>query len=76
VGAISGSAVTQVGSTGTIVASNAWTTLYNSQSMASAGDTVTVTLQDKAAGRIYRITFMRSDNGSTTGYNIIAERIL
>jgi hypothetical protein len=76
VGAISGSAVTQVGSTGTIVADNAWTTLYNSQSMNSAGDTVTVTLQDKAAGRIYRITFMRSDNGSTTGYNIIAERIL
>ena len=76
VGAISGSAVTQVGSTGVIVADNAWTTLYNSQSMNSAGDTVTVTLQDKAAGRIYRITFMRSDDGSTTGYNIIAERIL
>ena len=76
VGAISGSAVTQVGSTGTIVASNAWTTLYNAHGMDSAGDTVTVTLQDKAAGRIYRITFMRSDNGSTTGYNIIGERIL
>lgn len=76
VGAISGSAVTQVGSTGTIVSSSSWTTLYNSQSMNSAADTVTVTLQDKAAGRIYRITFMRSDNGSTTGYNIIAERIL
>lgn len=76
VGAISGSAVTQVGSTGTIVSSSAWTTLYNSHGMDSAGDTVTVTLQDKAAGRIYRITFMRSDNGSTTGYNIIGERIL
>jgi hypothetical protein len=76
VGAISGSAVTQVGSTGTIVASNAWTTLYNAQSMNSAGDTVTVTLQDKGVGRIYRITFIRSDNGSTTGYNIIAERLL
>lgn len=76
VGAISGSAVTQVGSTGTIVSTSAWTTLYNSHGMDSAGDTVTVTLQDKAAGRIYRITFMRSDNGSTTGYNIIGERIL
>ena len=41
-----------------------------------AGDTVTVTLQDKNQGSIYRITFMRSDNGSTTGYNIIAERLL
>ncbi len=76
VGAISGSAVTQLGSTGTIVADNAWTTLYNAHGMDSAGDTVTVTLQDKAASRIYRITFMRSDNGSTTGYNIIGERIL
>ena len=76
VGAISGSAVAQAGSTGTIVASNAWTTLYNLHGMDNAGDTVTVTLQDKAAGRIYRITFMRSDNGSTTGYNIIGERLL
>jgi len=41
-----------------------------------AGDTYTATLQDKNQGRIYRITFMRSDNGSTTGYNIIAERLL
>lgn len=76
VGAISGTAVTQVGSTGTIVASNAWTTLYNAHGMDSAGDTITVTLQDKAGSRIYRITFMRSDNGSTTGYNIIAERLM
>ena len=76
VGAISGTAVAQVGSTGSIVANNAWTTLYNSHGMDSAADTVTVTLQDKVLGRIYRITFMRSDNGTTTGYNIIAERLL
>ena len=76
VGACSGAAVTQVGSTGTIVASNAWTTLYNAHGMDSPGDTITVTLQDKAAGRIYRITFMRSDNGTTTGYNIVGERLL
>lgn len=76
VGAISGSAINQAGSVGTIVASNAWTTLYNLHGMDNAGDTVTVTLQDKAAGRIYRITFMRSDNGTTTGYNIIGERLL
>ena len=43
--------------------------------MASAGDTVTVTFQDKNQGRIYRVTFMRSDAG-TVGYNIIAERLL
>ena len=76
VGAISGIAINQIGSTGTIVADNAWTTLYNSHGMDSAGDTVTVTLQDKANARIYRVTFMRSDNGTTTGYNIIAERLL
>ena len=76
VAARSGSAVTQAGSTGTIVASNAWTSLYTLGGMDSAGDTFTATLQDKALSRIYRITFMRSDNGSTTGYNIIAERLL
>jgi hypothetical protein len=76
VAARSGSAVTQAGSTGTIVASNAWTSLYTLGGMDSAGDTYTATLQDKALSRIYRVTFMRSDNGSTTGYNIIAERLL
>lgn len=69
-------AVTQTGSTGSIVANNAWTSLFTSFGMDAAGDTITVTLQDKGVGIIYRITFMRSDNGSTTGYNIIGERIL
>jgi hypothetical protein len=76
VAARSGSAITQTGSTGTLVPNNSWTTLYNSAGMDSAGDTYVCTLQDKNQGRIYRITFMRSDNGSTTGYNIIAERLL
>ena len=76
VAAISGQAVGQGGSTGTLVPNNAWTNLYTFAAMNAAGDTVTVTLQDKALGRIYRVTFMRSDNGSTTGYNIIAERLL
>jgi hypothetical protein len=76
VAAISGSAVAQGGSTGALLPNNSWTTLYTFGSMASAGDTVTVTFQDKNLGRIYRVTFMRSDDGSTTGYNIIAERLL
>jgi hypothetical protein len=76
VAAISGSAVAQGGSTGALLPNNSWTTLYTFGSMANAGDTVTVTFQDKNLGRIYRITFMRSDNGSTTGYNIVAERLL
>ena len=76
VGCISGGAITQVGNTGIIVANNVWATLYNSRGMDNPADNVVVTLQDKAQGRIYRVTFIRSDNGSTTGYNIIAERLL
>jgi hypothetical protein len=76
IAALNGAAVAQAGSTGTIVSSSAWSTLYASHGMDAAGDTINCTIQDKAAGRIYRVTFMRSDNGSTTGYNIIGERIL
>jgi hypothetical protein len=76
VAARSGSAIGQGGSTGTLVPNNSWTSLYTFAGMDSAGDTYVATLQDKNQGRIYRITFMRSDNGATTGYNIIAERLL
>jgi hypothetical protein len=76
VAARSGSAVTQAGSTGTIVADDAWTTLYSLGGMDSSGDTFTATLQDKGAGRIYRVTFMRSNSGAPVGFNIIAERLL
>jgi hypothetical protein len=76
VAAISGQAVGQAGSTGNLVPNNAWVSLYSFAAMNAAGDTVTVTLQDKNLGRIYRVTFMRSDDGATTGYNIIAERLL
>jgi hypothetical protein len=76
VAARSGSAITQTGSTGALLPNNSWTSLYTSAGMDSAGDTYVCTLQDKGEGRIYRITFMRSDNGTTTGYNIIAERLL
>ena len=76
VAAISGDAIKQVGSTGNLVPNNSWVTLCNTHGMDNPGDTVTVTLQDKNLGRIYRITFMRGDNGVLTGYNIIAERLL
>lgn len=76
IGALNGTSVNQAGSTGVILPNNSWTTMYNLHGMDAAGDTITTTFQDKAQGRIYRITFMRSDNGSTTGYNIIAERLL
>jgi hypothetical protein len=76
VAARSGSAIAQGGSTGALLPNNAWTSLYTFGGMDSAGDTFVATLQDKTAGRIYRVTFMRSDNGATTGYNIIAERLI
>jgi len=75
VAARSSSAITQTGSTGILLPYNSWTSLYTSAGMDNSGDTVTVTLQNKSAGKIYRVTFMRSDDGSV-GYNIIAERIL
>jgi hypothetical protein len=75
VAARSGSAITQTGSTGILLPNNSWTSLYTSAGMDNPGDTITVTLQDKTAGKIYRVTFMRSDDGSI-GYNIIAERLL
>jgi hypothetical protein len=76
VAARSGSAISQAGSTGALLPNNTWTSLYTFGGMDSAGDTFVATLQDKTAGRIYRVTFMRSDNGATTGYNIIAERLI
>jgi hypothetical protein len=76
IAAITGHNSYREGNTGVFVANNAWTSFFTGHGMDAAGDTVTVTLQDKAASRIYRVTFMRSDNGSTTGYNIIAERLL
>lgn len=76
VATMNGYAITQLGNTGTFIANNAWSILFNGHGMDASGDTIVVALQDKAQGRIYRITFMRSDNGSSTGYNIIAERLL
>ena len=75
VGAISGSAITQVGNTGVFVANNAWSTLYNSHGMDSSSDMVVATVTDKTHGIIHRVTFTRSDNGSTTGYNIFVEKL-
>jgi hypothetical protein len=75
VAALNGTAIAQAGNTGILLPYNSWTSLYSGHGMDASGDTVTVTLQNKSAAKIYRITFMRSDDGSV-GYNIIAERIL
>lgn len=76
IAAISGTGVAQGGSTGTLIPCNSWTSLYTFHGMDSAADTIICTIQDKSSQRIYRVTFMRSDSGGTTGYNIIGERLL
>ena len=63
--------------TGTIITSGNWTTLYAAHGLDSRGDTIVAHITDKAAGKIYRVTFLVTNNASnTTGYNIIVERII
>lgn len=62
---------------GILVANNAWSTIFNSHGLDSRGDTVIVHITDKNAGKIYRVTFLVTNNSSnTTGYNIMVERLI
>jgi hypothetical protein len=77
IGVVSGAGTTSNENSGTLVANNAWTTLYSTHGMDTRGDTLTAHITDKNAGRIYRATFMVTNNSSnTTGYNIVVERII
>ena len=77
VGVVSGAGTTSNENSGTLVANNAWTTLYSTHGMDTRGDNLVAHITDKNAGRIYRATFMVTNNSSnTTGYNIIVERIV
>lgn len=73
-GMCSGQAIGQTSNTGTNLTT--YQTVWASHGMDSAGDMVISHVVDKANGRIYRVTGMRNDNGSTTGYNIIAEQLI
>ena len=75
VATISGTSITQTGSTGTIVSGGSWVTLYNSHGMDSPADMVITHLTDKGNGKVHRITFMRNDDGATTGYSILVEKL-
>ena len=76
-GVVSGAGTTSNENSGTLVANNAWTTLYSTHGMDTRGDNLVAHITDKNAGRIYRATFMVTNNsGNTTGYNIVVERIL
>lgn len=75
VATVNGSAITQTGSTGTIVTSGSWQTLYSAHGLDAAADMVITHLTDKGNGRVYRITFMRNDDGANTGYSIFVEKL-
>lgn len=74
---VTGNATITAQNSGTLVPTNSWVTLFGNHGMDSRGDTVVVHITDKNAGKIYRVTFLVTNNSSnTTGYNIVIERII
>lgn len=70
-----GSATTQ--NSGTIISSGSWTSLYTAHGLDTRSDTVVAHITDKNSGKIYRATYLVTNNsGNTTGYNIVVERII
>jgi hypothetical protein len=60
-----------------LLANGTWLSIYSSHGMDSRGDRLTAHITDKNAGKIYRATFMKTNNsGNQDGYNIIVERII
>ena len=60
-----------------LAADGTWLSLYSSHGLDDRGDYLTFHLVDKGAGKIYRVTFMVTNNSSnTTGYNILIERVI
>ena len=60
-----------------LLADGTWLSLYSTHGMDDRGDLITFHVTDKSAGKIYRVTFLVTNNSSnTTGYNILVERII
>lgn len=60
-----------------LLADGTWLSIYSAHGVDTRGDRLTAHITDKAAGRIYRVTFMKTNNNSNVdGYNIIVERII
>lgn len=77
IASVSGNATPMGQNSGTLVSNSSWTTLFSNHGLDSRGDTVIVHVTDKSAGRIYRVTFLvTNDSGNTTGYNILVERLI
>ena len=74
---VNGNATITAQNSGTLVPTNSWVTLFGNHGLDSRGDTVVVHITDKNAGKVYRVTFLVTNNSSnTTGYNIVVERIV
>lgn len=80
IGIINGASSNPVWShnSGYILASNGtWLSVYSSHGLDSRGDQFVLTITDKNLGKIYRVTFLVTNNsGNTTGYNILVEKII
>ena len=73
---VSGGAVSSQ-NTGIIITAGSWTSIYTAHGLDTRGDTIVAHITDKNASRIYRVTYLVTNNSSnTTGYNIIVERII
>lgn len=60
-----------------LLADGTWLSIYSSHGMDARGDRLTAHITDKNASKIYRATFMKTNNSSNVdGYNIVVERII
>lgn len=60
-----------------LAADGTWLSLFSAHGMDDRGDYIVFHIVDKGAGKIYRVTYMVTNNSSnTTGYNILVERII
>lgn len=78
IGVVSGAAQTPAYANNSgILISSSWTSVYSAHGMDTRGDQFVLTVTDKNAGKIYRATYLvTNDSSNATGYNIIVERLI
>jgi len=73
---VSGGSVSSQNS-GVIISAGSWSSIYTAHGLDTRGDTIVAHITDKNSGKIYRVTYLVTNNSSnTTGYNILVERII
>ncbi|NCV72447.1 MAG: hypothetical protein EBW56_04125, partial [Burkholderiaceae bacterium] len=57
--------------TGVIVSAGSWTSIYTAHGLDTRGDTIVAHITDKNSGKIYRVTYLVTNNSSNTtdGFN-------